>query len=189
MKTRFTLFGVLAFLMLVVGFATQVMAEESGKSAAQSNKPLKRKSQRTDITSNRMEYDYAESTIVFEENVKVVDEEYTLTADRVLVMLDGTNEVRQIRAIGHVVLINGDRSARCPEAVYTKKTGQIVMSGQNDTAVQLTNKEDKIWGRKITIWLNDQRMLCEPARLSLIDSNPAKTSGTGKDGKPKHVLP
>ena len=157
--------------------------------SAEAAKPAKGKGRETTITSTRMEYDYAESVIRFDENVRVVDEEYTLTADRVLVMLDGTNEVRQIRAIGHVVLINGDRSARCPEAVYTKKTGQIVMSGQNDTAVQLTNKEDKIWGRKVTIWLNDQRMLCEPARLSLIDSNPAKTSGTGKDGKPKHVLP
>ena len=145
--------------------------------------------QETIITSTRLEYDYAESAILFEENVRVEDAEYTLTADRVLVMLDGTNDVRQIRALGHVVLINGERTARCPEAVYTKKTGQIVMSGQNDTAVQLTNKDDKIWGRKITIWLDDQRMLCEPARLSLIDANPAKTSGQGKDGKPKHVLP
>ena len=147
------------------------------------------KGQETVITSTRMEYDYAESAILFDENVRVVDEEYTLTADRVLVMLEGTNEVRQIRALGHVVLINGERTARCPEAVYTKKTGQIVMSGPNDTAVQLTNKDDKIWGRKITIWLDDQRMLCEPARLSLVDSNPAKTSGKGKDGEPKHVLP
>ena len=147
------------------------------------------KGQETVITSTRMEYDYAESAILFDENVRVVDEEYTLTADRVLVMLEGTNEVRQIRALGHVVLINGERTARCPEAVYTKKTGQIVMSGPNDTAVQLTNKDDKIWGRKITIWLDDQRMLCEPARLSLVDSNPAKTSGKGKDGAPKHVLP
>ena len=112
-----------------------------------------------------------------------------LTADRVLVMLDGTNDVRQIRALGHVVLVNGDRTARCPEAVYTKQTGQIVMSGPNDTSCQLTNKDDKIWGRKITIWLNDQRMLCEPARLSLIDSNPAKAEGTGRNGDPKRVLP
>ncbi len=147
------------------------------------------KRQETVITSTRLEYDYAESAIRFDENVRVEDAEYTLTADRVLVMLDGTNDVRQIRALGHVVLINGNRSARCPEAVYTKKTGQIVMSGPTDTSVQLTNNDDKIWGRKITIWLNDQRMLCEPARLSLIDANPAKTSGTGKDGKPKHVLP
>lgn len=157
-------------------------------SFAASAKPNVEK-QETIITSNRLEYDYTESAVLFEDNVHVVDAQYTLTADRVLVMMEGTNEVRQIRALGHVVLISGDRTARCPEAVYTKLTGQIVMQGENDTAVQLTNKDDKIWGRKITIWLNDQRMECIPARLSLIDGNPASVNGKGKDGDPKRVLP
>ena len=189
MKTRFFFLGILALLALVVGFVPADLAAEPAKPAGQSGKPFKRKSQKTDITSSRMEYDYAESTIVFEENVKVVDEEYTLTADRIIVFLEGTNEVRQIRAIGHVVIVNGDRTGRCPEAVYTKKSGEIVMSGPNDTAVQLTNKEDKIWGRKITIWLNDQRMECIPSRIQLIDSNPAKPKGKDKNGEDKRVLP
>lgn len=167
----------------IVALALAAMTVEAAKPAASGKKS------ETVITSARMEYDYAESAILFEENVRVTDEEYTLTADRVIVMLDGTNEVRQIRALGHVVLVNGDRTARCPEAVYTKATGQIVMSGPNDTAVQLTNKDDKMWGRKITIWLDDQRMECLPARLTLIDSNPASPTGKGKNGEDKRVLP
>jgi lipopolysaccharide transport protein LptA len=189
MKARFFFLGMIALFAIAIGFVPAVLAAEPAKPAGQSGKPFKRKSQKTDITSSRMEYDYAESTIVFEENVKVVDEEYTLTADRIIVFLEGTNEVRQIRAIGHVVIVNGDRTGRCPEAVYTRKNGEIVMSGPNDTAVQLTNKEDKIWGRKITIWLDDQRMVCVPARLTLIDSNPAKATGTDKNGEEKRVLP
>ena len=182
MKTRHFLLGIGAFLLFVAGFQADV-------GAAPPAKPLKRKSQKTDITSSRMEYDYAESTIVFEENVRVVDEEYTLTADRIIVFLEGTNEVRQIRAIGHVVIVSGDRTGRCPEAVYTRKSGEIDMSGPNDTSVQLTNRDDKIWGRKITIWLNDQRMVCVPARLTLVDSNPAKATGKDRNGEPKRVLP
>ena len=182
MKTGTLVFGILAFSAVSIGILADAQAAQPGKTP-------KRKSQKTDITSNRMEYDYAESTIVFEENVRVVDDEYTLTADRIIVFLDGTNDVRQIRAIGHVVIVSGDRSGRCPEAVYTKKSGEIVMSGPNDTSVQLTNKDDKIWGRKITIWLNDQRMVCVPARLTLIDSNPAKATGKDKNGDDKRVLP
>ena len=136
-----------------------------------------------------MEYDYVQRTIVFEENVKVVDEEYTLTADRLIVFLEGTNDVNQIHAIGHVIIVSGDRTGRCPKAVYTKKTGEIVMSGPNDTAVQLTSKDDQIWGRQITIWVDDQRMECVPARLTLIESNPAKATGTDKNGEEKRVLP
>lgn len=151
--------------------------------------PKKAAKQATNITSARMEYDYAESAILFENNVRVEDVDYTLTADRVLVMLEGTNEVRQIRALGHVVMISGDRTAHCPEAVYTKKTEQIVMSGPTDTSVMLSNKDDKIWGRKITIWLNDQRMECLPARISLTDANPAKPTGKDKNGEDKRVLP
>lgn len=143
----------------------------------------------TVITSNRLEYDYTESAVIFEDNVRVEDEQYTLTADRVLVLMEGTNEVQQIRALGHVVVINGDRTARCPEAVYTKKTGQIVMRGENDTSVQLTNKDDQIWGRIITIWLDDQRMECIPARLNLSGGNPAKVEGKDRNGEPKRVLP
>ena len=182
MKNRTLIFGILALFALSFGLAADAWADQPAR-------PAKRKSQKTDITSNRMEYDYAESTIVFEENVRVVDEEYTLTADRIIVFLEGTNDVRQIRAIGHVVIVNGDRSGRCPEAVYTKKSGEIVMSGPNDTSVQLTSKDDKIWGRKITIWLDSQRMECVPARLTLVDSNPARTTGTDKNGDQKRVLP
>ena len=181
MKTRLWLLGILVFLAFTAGFMADAEAAQPGKP--------KRKSQKTDITSNRLEYDYAESTIFFEENVRVVDEEYTLTADRIIVFLDGTNEVRQIRAIGHVVIVSGERTGRCPEAVYTKKSGEIVMSGPNDTSVQLTNRDDKIWGRKITIWLDSQRMVCVPARLTLIDSNPARATGTDKNGDEKRVLP
>ena len=42
-----------------------------------------RKTGDTVITSNRMEYDYTDSAVLFEENVKVVDPEFTMTADRV----------------------------------------------------------------------------------------------------------
>ncbi len=168
-----------------------VCAMVAGAAAtAEAAKPAKGgKKKETVITAVRMEYDYAESAILFEENVRVADEEYTLTADRVIVMLDGTNEVRQIRALGHVVLVNGERTARCPEAVYTKATGQIVMSGPNDTAVMLTNKDDKLWGRKITIWLNDQRMECLPPRLTLVDSPSVRPPGKDRNGDEKRILP
>lgn len=177
MRTVFGIFAAAALCLL------SVSAEAAKPSAGKKGK------QETIITSNRLEYDYAESAVLFEENVRVEDAQYTMTADRVIVLLDGTNDVRQVRALGHVVIISGDRSARCPEAIYTKATGQIVMSGKDNNSVQLSNKDDTINGRKITIWLNDQRMICEPARARLIDANPATVTGKGKDGDAKRVLP
>ena len=158
-------------IVLVTATATAVF----GAPAALAKRP--RKSGETVITSNRMEYDYKTAAILFEENVKVVDPEFTMTADRVIVLLESTNELKQVRCLGNVVLVSEDRSARCSEAVYTKKTGQIVMTG--DAVLQ--RAKEQIWGRKITIWVDDERMECEPARMVL-------QSPTGKDNG-KKLLP
>ncbi|NLF84815.1 MAG: hypothetical protein GX571_01745 [Lentisphaerae bacterium] len=132
-----------------------------------------RKSGETVITASRMEYDYTESAVLFEENVKVVDPEFTMTADRVIVLLEGTNNLKQVRCLGNVVLVSEDRSARCAEAVYTKADGRIVMTG--DAVLQ--RAKDQIWGRKITIWVDDERMECEPARMVI---QPTSVKGDGK---------
>ncbi|MDD5708862.1 MAG: LptA/OstA family protein [Kiritimatiellae bacterium] len=116
----------------------------------------------TVITSNRLEYDYKESVVMFEENVKVADPQFTMTADRVLVFLAGTNDVRQVRAVGNVVFVSEGRSARCAQAVYTRADGKIVMTG-NDVVLQ--RAKDQVWGKEVTIWVNDQRMECKPARM------------------------
>jgi lipopolysaccharide transport protein LptA len=126
----------------------------------------------TVITSNRLEYDYQEAVVLFEENVKVQDPQFTMTADRVLVFLEGTNDVRQVRALGNVILVSEGRSARCAQAVYTRADGKIVMTG--DAVLQ--RAKDQIWGKEIVIWVDDQRMECRPARMVL---QPQTVQGDG----------
>jgi len=142
-------------LLLALGAATV-----AGAAAA----PAKaRPKGETVITSNRLEYDYQEAVVLFEENVKVQDPQFTMTADRVLVFLEGTNDVRQVRALGNVILVSEGRSARCAQAVYTRADGKIVMTG--DAVLQ--RAKDQIWGKEIVIWVDDQRMECRPARMVL----------------------
>ena len=159
-------------LMLLLAMVSAVTCAVAAPSA---RRP--RKTGDTVITSNRMEYDYTDSAVLFEENVKVVDPEFTMTADRVIVLLEGTNHLKQVRCLGNVVLVSEDRSARCAEAVYTKADGRIVMTG--DAVLQ--RAKDQIWGKKITIWVNDERMECEPVQMRIQTS-------TGK-GDAKRVLP
>lgn len=161
--------NVLALLVLVS--TVQVGAAPSLKSK------LPRGTGQTVITSNRMEYDYAEGAILFEENVKVADPQFTMTADRIIVLLDGTNNLKQVRCLGNVVLVSENRTARCAEAIYTKVDGKIVLIGE----AVLQRAKDQIWGRKITIWVDDERMECEPARM-VIDSS--SMSGQGKQVLP-----
>lgn len=135
----------------------------------------------TTITSSRMEYDYARASIIFEENVKVSNPEYTMTCERLVVMLNSTNDLKWIKATKNVILVNGDRSAKCDEAIYTKADGKVVMTGRE---VQVQRAKDQMTGTKITIWLNDERVECEPARMVLQEA----TVNSGKGGA-GNILP
>ena len=157
--------------LLALASAVQVGAAPALKSK------MPRGTGQTVITANRMEYDYNDGTVLFEENVKVADPQFTMTADRIIVLLDGANELKQVRCLGNVVLVSENRTARCAEAIYTKVDGKIVLIGE----AMLQRAKDQIWGRKITIWVDDERMECEPARM-VIDSS--SVSGQGKQVLP-----
>lgn len=131
----------------------------------------------TQITSSRMEYDYSRSSIIFEENVKVQNPEYSMTCERLIVMLNSTNDVQWIKATKNVILVNGDRSAKCEEAIYTKVDGKVEMTGRE---VIVQRAKDRMTGTKITIWLNEERVECIPARMILQDANVnTKKGGAG----------
>ncbi len=115
----------------------------------------------TTITSERIEFDYKEFVAVFDENVKVDNPQFFLTADRVVIFLEGTNQVRQIMALGHVTLTNDQRVASCEKAVYTRLSGQVVMTG----SAVLRRAGDHVSGDRITIWLDDERMEVSPGHF------------------------
>ena len=114
------------------------------------------------ITSDRIEYDYKELIIAFDEHVHVVDPRFTMTCDRMLVFLEGTNQIKRIMALGHVDGSQPDRHATCDKAVYEHATGEIVMTGNP----VLTRGADRVVGAKITIFQNDQRMVVDDGRVN-----------------------
>ena len=168
--TTSRLFKAAVAIGLALAFAGQTRGEGA---AAQKGE--------TTITSNRMEYDYGHSSIIFEENVKVRNPEYVMTCERLVVMLNSTNDVKWIKATKDVILVNGDRSAKCDEAIYTKADGKIVMTGRE---VLVQRATDQMTGTKITIWLNDEKVLCEPARMVL-----QETTVNSKKGGAGNLLP
>ncbi len=118
------------------------------------------------ITADRIEFDNKEGVILFDNNVLVDDAQFVMRSEQLLVFTDGTNDIHQIMAIGSVNLTNENRSAVCDRAVYTRKDGQIVMTG-NVKLLQHDKDTAAIEGNKITIWVDDERMLVEPGRLVL----------------------
>ena len=109
------------------------------------------------IVSDRIEYDYKEMVIAFDEHVHVTDPQYQMTCDRLLVFLEGTNQIKRIIAAGKVDASQSDRHATCDKAVYEHATGEIVMTGNP----VLTRGADRVVGTRITVYQSDQRMVVE----------------------------
>ena len=113
------------------------------------------------ITAERIEFDNKEGVILFDQKVLVDDEQFVMRADQLLVFMEGTNDVQQIMAVGSVSITNDNRCASCDKAVYTKKSGQIVMTGHAKLMRQ-GSQGGEVTGERITFWLDDERMEVYP---------------------------
>jgi lipopolysaccharide transport protein LptA len=115
------------------------------------------------ITSDLMEVDYKEYVAAFDNNVHVTDPQFEMTCDRMLVFFEGTNHIKRIIAINHVVMTQPDRNATCDKAVYEHASGKITMTGS-----PVVNHGNDHWtGTELTVWLSDQRVTGKDARLTI----------------------
>ncbi len=117
----------------------------------------------TNIRADKIDFDYRDMVALFHNNVVVTDPGLHMTADRMLVYFDGTNDVRQVRASGDVRVTSENRSAKCETAVYVRKEGQLILTGN----VVLQRDRNIINGRRIVFYLNDERMTVEPGTMTV----------------------
>lgn len=133
------------------------------KAGSSTNAPLRE----TIITSEKIDFDYTEGVILFDEHVVVDDPQFVMRSDRLLVFMESTNDVSQVMAVGNVVFSNEMRSATCDKAVYTRKDGQVVLSGD----VRLKTEGEttgEVRGKKVVIWVDDERVeVLEGAQIIL----------------------
>ena len=116
---------------------------------------------KTVITSQRLDFDYARSIAKFEGDVVVVDPQMRMESDRLNVIFDGSNDVKSVTASGNVRMWHDDTTATCRSAIYVAGTGEVILRGN----ARLHRGKDFVKGTKITFWLNEDRMTCEPGFL------------------------
>lgn len=139
--------------LLLAGVATVLLAANDPlANAVRSNKGKPRGE--TTVTADRLEFDYQQWIALFEGNVKIVDPEFKLWADRMLIFFENTNDVTRVDAVGHVHMESLDRKATCGKAVYTRVNGAIVLT--SDPVV--SKGPNTLRGQKITVWINDSRV-------------------------------
>ncbi len=125
---------------------------------------------KTIITSDGgLTLDYRRSIAVFEDNVKVNDPELRMECDKLNLLLEGTNDVKSVTAIGNVKLWHDDILATCRRAIFQKQISEVRLLG--DAVVN--RGEDVLRGDEITFWLDKEIMKCTPGYIEIISDQSA----------------
>jgi len=96
------------------------------------------------ITSQRLEAEYAKKLITFIGDVVARQEDFVLYADRLLLFLNDEGEgIEKIVAQGNVRMVQATKTVTCREATYFYREGTVVLGGEGRVAITITPDEVK----------------------------------------------
>lgn len=124
------------------------------------------------VTSSRMEADELGNTVTFIGEVTLKKEAMTLTSDYLVVFYDPASKgVREIEALGNVVVRKEGRIANANKAVYYSKDEKIVLTGE----ARINENENQLGGERITLFMRDDRSIVEGGRVLFYQDKPAES--------------
>jgi lipopolysaccharide export system protein LptA len=107
-----------------------------------------------EITADRVDADSVRNSVTFEGNVVAVQADVTLHANRVHAEYSReAKAIERIVAEGDVRVVQGDREARSPRAVFYNLEQRVVLSGGAD----LRQGENTLRGETLTLYLRENR--------------------------------
>ena len=114
------------------------------------------------VTSARMEADELGNTVTFVGEVFLKKEAMTLTSDHLVVFYDPASKgVREIEALGNVVVRKEGRVAHANKAIYYSKDEKIVLTGE----ARISENENQLGGERITLFMRDDRSIVEGGKV------------------------
>jgi len=158
----FSLFlsAIILFISIPVNFTMgqSSLLDAFGKSSgSDKNIPL-------NITSERMEGFNKKNLVIFYGHVKAIRADTTLWSDRMEIYFEREEKkVDRIVALGNVKVNQEDKNAVSSKATYYENGQKIVLEGNP----RLWQKGDVLKGDKITLFLNEDRILVETADVQI----------------------
>lgn len=167
-KSYYKILSVLAVAVIIItGFmVNSVFAEEEN---LKQNKKIY-------ITSDKLIADSEAKWAEFIGNVRAVQEDTVITADRLKIFykkiendssISDKGAIEKIVSSGNVKIKFDDKVAVAQHAVYTSKTGILVLTGPN---TKVTSGTDFVSGDKITFYRAEDRMTVESSNKKRVEA-------------------
>lgn len=112
----------------------------------------------TEITSDRLLFDYGRKIAIFTGNVVVSDPDMQLTSDELTIHLTETDEVEKIIAVGNVVIRMEGLNSRSGRATYTLEN-QVMVLEDNP---QVFRERSVLVAERISYHRLEDRLVAEP---------------------------
>jgi lipopolysaccharide export system protein LptA len=126
--------------------------------AARTDNQEKGKREPMVITSRHMEADKLGDKVTFTGDVVLKKEGMTLYSDSMIVFYDvPTKGVREIEALGNVVVRKEGRVALSNKASFYSREEKIVLTGD----ARIIENENQLGGERITLFMRDDRSIVE----------------------------
>jgi lipopolysaccharide export system protein LptA len=124
------------------------------------------------VTSTRMEADELGNTVTFVDDVILKKEAMTLTSDHLVVYYDPASKgVREIEALGNVVVRKEGRIAHANKAIYYSKDEKIVLTGD----ARINENENELGGERITLFMRNDRSIVEGGKVLFYQDKQAES--------------
>jgi len=124
----------------------------------------------TEITSDKLFFDYQEKQAIFTGNVVVTDPDLQLTADRLVIYMTPEDEIDKLDAEGNVEVKMEGLHSRSGKAVYTLGDGKIILTD----SPQVSREGSVMQAEKITYWRLENRMEAFPRARVIMFREPEK---------------
>lgn len=112
----------------------------------------------TEITSEKLFFDYEGKQAIFTGNVVVNDPDLQLTGDKLTVFLTEDDDIERLLAEGNVEIRMEGMQSRSGKAVYTPSDGKVLLTERP----QVSRDGSVLQAEKITYWRLENRLEAFP---------------------------
>ena len=118
---------------------------------------------RTVVTSDRLEYDYRNRGATFTGNVEVRHPRMRIKSQQLTVVFGPANNIRSLTAVKDVRIWESDKVATCRKAIFLSQEQEVVLVG--DATVR--RARDVLRGDVITFIIGEDRLTSQPGHLEI----------------------